>query len=126
MKGATYYYYEIPDNDMNAWLVKEHMARHGEPPDFFTAGGFAAASAVVAALTKTEGDTDSDTLVKAMEGLSFMTPKGEMTFRPEDHQAMQDMYAFEIETKDDVAWGIPRLVEVIKPEDMDVPIRNKR
>jgi branched-chain amino acid transport system substrate-binding protein len=126
MKGATYYYYEIPDNDMNAWLVKEHMARHGEPPDFFTAGGFAAASAVVAALTKTEGDTDSDTLVKAMEGLSFMTPKGEMTFRPEDHQAMQDMYAFEIETKDDVAWGIPRLVQVIKPEDMDVPIRNKR
>ncbi|MCF8482889.1 MAG: substrate-binding domain-containing protein [Rhodospirillum sp.] len=126
MKGATYYYYDIPQNDMNTWLVKEHFARFGEPPDFFTAGGFAAASAVVAALEKTGGETDSDTLVKAMEGLSFQTPKGEMTFRPEDHQALQEMYAFEIEVKDDVAWGIPKLTEVIKPADMDIPIRNKR
>ncbi len=126
MRGATYYYYEIPQNDMNAWLVKEHLARTGEPPDFFTAGGFAAASAVVTALEKTEGDTDTDALIDVMEGMSFMTPKGEMTFRPEDHQAMQEMYSFEIEVKDDVAWGIPRLVEVITPADMDVPVRNKR
>ncbi|WP_413207466.1 substrate-binding domain-containing protein [Rhodospirillum sp. A1_3_36] len=126
MKGATYYYYDIPQNAMNAWLVKEHFARYGEPPDFFTAGGFAAASAVVAALEKTGGDTDSDSLIEAMEGMSFMTPKGEMTFRPEDHQAMQDMYAFKIDVKDDVAWGIPKLTQVIKPSDMDIPIRNKR
>lgn len=126
MQGATYYYYEIPKNDMNAWLVKEHMARYNEPPDFFTAGGFAAAAAVVEALKKTNGETDADTLIDAMEGMSFMTPKGEMTFRPEDHQAMQEMYAFEIEAKDDVAWGIPRLTQVIAPKDMDVPIRNTR
>lgn len=126
MQGATYYYYEIPKNDMNAWLVKEHMARYNEPPDFFTAGGFAAAAAVVEALKKTNGETDADTLIDAMEGMSFMTPKGEMTFRPEDHQAMQEMYAFEIEAKDDVAWGIPRLTQVIEPKDMDVPIRNTR
>lgn len=126
MQGATYYYYEIPRNDMNAWLVKEHMARTGEPPDFFTAGGFAAAAAVVEALKKTKGETDTDDLIKAMEGMTFMTPKGEMTFRPEDHQAMQEMYAFEIEAKADVAWGVPKLVEVIKPSDMDVPVRNKR
>ncbi len=126
MRGATYYYYEIPQNDMNAWLVKEHFARYNEPPDFFTAGGFAAAAAVVEALKKTDGDTDSDTLIKAMEGMSFQTPKGDMTFRADDHQAMQEMYAFEIESKDDVAWGIPRLTQVIKPADMNVPIRNKR
>ena len=29
-----------------------------------------------------------------MEGMSFDTPKGKMTFRKEDHQAMQCMYHF--------------------------------
>ena len=31
-----------------------------------------------------------------MEGMSFDTPKGKMTFRKEDHQALQSMYHFKI------------------------------
>ncbi len=31
MEGATYYYYEIPQNPVNDWLVKEHMDRFGSP-----------------------------------------------------------------------------------------------
>jgi branched-chain amino acid transport system substrate-binding protein len=82
--------------------------------------------AVVAALKKTNGDTGADKLITAMEGMSFDTPKGKMTFRKEDHQAMQSMYHFRI--KDDPAfpWGVPELVREIKPEEMTVPIRNKR
>src|SRR6201991_2949191 len=42
MEGATYYYYDIPKNPVNDWLVAEHRKRfNGAPPDFFTAGGFA-------------------------------------------------------------------------------------
>ena len=40
MKGAIYYYYEIPKNPINDWLVKEHQKRFNGPPDFFTCGGF--------------------------------------------------------------------------------------
>ncbi|MDT3678506.1 MAG: substrate-binding domain-containing protein [Burkholderiaceae bacterium] len=126
MEGATYYYYEIPKNPVNDWLVKEHQKRFGSPPDFFTAGGMAAAMAVVEALKKTNGDTKTENLIKAMEGMSFDTPKGKMTFRKEDHQAMQSMYHFRIKVDPNVAWGIPELVKEIKPEDMNVPIRNKQ
>jgi len=126
MEGATYYYYDIPKNPVNDWLVKEHEKRFGSPPDFFTAGGMAAAMAVVEALKKTHGDTKTEGLIKTMEGMSFDTPKGKMTFRKEDHQAMQSMYHFRIKVDPSVAWGIPELVKEIKPEDMDVPIRNKR
>ncbi len=52
MEGATYYYYDIPKNPVNDWLVAEHQKRFNAPPDFFTAGGFAAAMAVVAAVNK--------------------------------------------------------------------------
>ncbi|WP_163505340.1 ABC transporter substrate-binding protein, partial [Escherichia coli] len=66
------------------------------PPDFFTAGGMSAAIALVEALKKTGGDTATNKLIKTMEGMSFETPKGKMTFRAEDHQAMQSMYHFRI------------------------------
>jgi branched-chain amino acid transport system substrate-binding protein len=125
MEGAVYYYYESAKNPVNDWLVKEHMKRFNEPPDFFTAGGFAAAMAAVTALKKA-GSTDTEKLIAAMEGMAFDTPKGMMMFRKEDHQALQSMYHFKIRVDPNVKWAIPELVREIKPEEMKIPIRNKR
>ena len=125
MEGATYYYYDIPKNAVNKWLVDEHQKRFKSPPDFFTAGGMSAGIAIVEALKKA-GSTETEKLISAMEGLAFETPKGKMTFRKEDHQAMQSMYHFKIKVDPNVQWGIPELVREIKPEDMKVPIRNTR
>jgi len=126
MEGATYYYYGIPKNPVNQWLVTEHEKRFKAPPDFFTAGGMAAGIALVEALKKTSGGTDTEKLISTLEGMSFESPKGRMTFRREDHQAMQSMYHFRIKVDPAVAWGIPELVREIKPEDMAVPLRNRR
>ena len=125
MEGATYYYYEIPKNPVNDWLVAEHQKRFNAPPDFFTAGGFAAAMAAVTAVRKA-GGSDSEKLIAAMEGMEFDTPKGKMIFRKEDHQALQSMYHFKVKVDPNVAWAIPELVREIRIEDMNVPIRNKR
>jgi branched-chain amino acid transport system substrate-binding protein len=125
MVGGAYYYYEIPKNPVNDWLVAEHQKRFNAPPDFFTAGGMAAGIAVVDALKKVpSGDTEK--LIAAMEGMEFMTPKGVMRFRKEDHQALQSMYHFKIKVDPQVAWGIPVLVRELKIDDMDIPVRNKR
>ena len=126
MEGATYYYYGIPRNPINDWLVTEHQKRYGQPPDFFTAGGMSAAIAIVTALNKSAGKSDTDTLIKTMEGMSFDTPKGKMTFRPEDHQAMQSMYHFRIKNDASVPWAVQDLVKEITPDQMAVPIQNKR
>ena len=126
MEGATYYYFGIPKNPVNEWLVANHYKQFKAPPDFFTAGGMAAGIAAVEALKKTKGDTNANALIKAMEGMSFETPKGKMTFRVEDHQAMQSMYHFKIKVDPAFAWGVPDLVREIKPEEMNVPIKNKR
>jgi branched-chain amino acid transport system substrate-binding protein len=126
MEGATYYYFGIPKNPVNEWLVANHYKQFKAPPDFFTAGGMSAAIAVVEALKKTQGATATDKLIAAMEGMAFETPKGRMVFRKEDHQAMQSMYHFRIKADPAFAWGVPELVREIKPEEMDVPIRNRR
>jgi branched-chain amino acid transport system substrate-binding protein len=126
MEGATYYYFGIPKNAANEWLVANHYRQFKAPPDFFTAGGMSAAIAIVEALKKTGGDTSTSKLIATMEGMSFETPKGRMTFRKEDHQAMQSMYHFKIKVDPAFPWGVPELVSEIKPEQMSVPIRNKR
>jgi branched-chain amino acid transport system substrate-binding protein len=126
MEGATYYYFAIPKNPVNEWLVANHYKQFKSPPDFFTAGGMSAAIAVVEALKKTQGATEAGKLIPAMEGMSFETPKGKMTFRKEDHQAMQSMYHFKIKVDPAFTWGVPELVSEIKPEQMSVPVRNKR
>ena len=126
MEGATYYYFGIPKNAANEWLVANHYRKFKAPPDFFTAGGMSAGIAIVEALKKTAGDTDTAKLIKTMEGLSFDTPKGKMTFRKEDHQALQSMYHFKIKVDPAFAWGVPELVREIKPEEMNVPIRNRQ
>jgi branched-chain amino acid transport system substrate-binding protein len=124
MKGSIYYYYEIPKNPVNDWLVEEHYKRFNGPPDFFTCGGFAAASAVVQAITKA-GGTDTEKLITSMEGMEFMTPKGMMKFRKEDHQALQAMYAFELDVKPDVEWAIPVLTRELSMDETAPPIMNK-
>jgi branched-chain amino acid transport system substrate-binding protein len=123
--GSIYYYYGFPRNAMNDWLVAEHQKRFGAPPDFFVAGGMIAAAAVVEALTKTNGDADAEKLISAMEGMSFDSVKGKITIRKEDHQALQEMYVFRIK-KDAKDYDLLDLVRTISPDEMKIPIRNKR
>jgi len=124
LEGATYYYYEIPDNPVNDWLVEQHFDRYGTPPDFFTAGGMAAGIAVVEAIEAAGGADDTEALIAAMEGMEWQTPKGTMRFRPEDHQALQSMYHFRTEIQEDKDYGVPVLVRELGIEDMDIPVRN--
>ena len=125
LTGGAYYYYELPKNPVNDWFVKEHQTRFNEPPDFFTCGGFAAAMATIAGIEKAKS-TDTEKLITAMEGMSFMTPKGRMLFRKEDHQALQSMYIFKLEVKPDRDWAVPVLVREISPEEGAPPILVKK
>jgi branched-chain amino acid transport system substrate-binding protein len=115
-KSGILYHYTAPDNPINDWLVQEVLARHGEPPDLFDADGMNAAIMAVEAIKAADGDTDSETLIAAMEGLSFDGPKGEVYVRPEDHVAIQDMYIVELTNLDDPEFKIFELVETTRPD----------
>jgi branched-chain amino acid transport system substrate-binding protein len=126
VEGAIYYYYGFPKNKVNDWLVAEYKKRYGgTPPDFFVAGGMAAGIALVEAITKA-GGTDTEKLIAAMEGMSFPSPKGTMTFRKEDHQALQSMYHFRIKKNQKDEWDLLELVREIPAKEMPLPIRNHR
>lgn len=124
MEGFSVYYHTLPQNPVNDWLVEEHKNKFDEVPDLFTAGGMSAALAIVEAIKKTDGDTDAAKLIETMEGMSFETPKGTMTFREEDHQALQEMYSVTLEESDEFDYPVPVLKRVLTPEETAPPIMN--
>lgn len=127
MEGFSVYYHTLPDNPVNDWLVEKHKEKfNGEVPDLFTPGGMSAAIAIVEALKKTEGDTDADLIIETMEGMSFDTPKGQMTFRAEDHQALQTLYAVRLEKMDGFDYPVPVLMRELTPEETAPPVRNNQ
>lgn len=126
MEGFSVYYHELPDNEVNDWLIENHMEKHnGDVPDLFTPGGMSAAIAIVEALKHSEGETNADTLIDIMEGMSFETPKGTMTFREEDHQALQALYAVTLVESDEHDYPVPELIRVLEPEETAPPIMNQ-
>ena len=58
--------------------------------------------------------------------MEFDTPKGKMTFRKEDHQAMQSMYHFRVKKDGKDNFDLLDLVTEIPASAIPVPIRNKR
>jgi branched-chain amino acid transport system substrate-binding protein len=94
--GLSVYHYTLPKNPVNDFLVKRYFALYKEPPDLFSPGGMSMAIALSAALTKTNGDTTGDTMIKALEGLQFDGPKGTYYIRPEDHVCLQPMYVVKL------------------------------
>ena len=84
----------------------------------------AAGIAVVEAIRKA-GGTDTEKLIAAMEGMSFETPKGVMTFRKEDHQALQAMYQFRIKKVQKDEWDLLELVREIPAKEIPLPIRKQ-
>lgn len=61
-----------------------------------------------------------------MEGMSFETPKGKMTFRKEDHQALQPMYSIKLEEQKGVDYPVPVLIRELTPDETAPPIQNKK
>ena len=126
LEGAIYYYWGFPKNPVNDWLVAEYKKKNnGAPPDFFVAGGMSAALAVVEAIKKAKS-TDTEKLIAAMEGMSFDTPKGKMTFRKEDHQALQVMYQWRMKKDPADNFDLLELVREIPADEMKLPIKNKK
>lgn len=124
MEGFSVYYHTLPQTDVNKWLVEEHQKRFNEVPDLFTPGGMSAAISIVEALKKSDGDADANKLIDVMEGMSFETPKGTMTFREEDHQALQSMYSIRLEKQEGVDYPVPVLIRELSSEETAPPVMN--
>ncbi len=93
------------------------VEKAGQKADLFTPDGFVAGQMIVQAIK--EGGTDTDAMVKALEGFSFDGPKGKVTVRAADHALIQDMYQAKL-VQDGSGWT-PEIVKVVPAESVAPP-----
>ncbi len=122
LEGVTSYFYSMPSNPVNAWLVARWGRRFHERPDETAAEAMTAAIAAVEAMARAPS-THAEALVAALEGMRFLAPKGRLTIRRQDHQALQPMYQFRSEGAQ--ASAAPRLVRRIEPAEMPLPVATR-
>src|SRR5207249_4706532 len=69
-------------------------------PDVFAVQQYDGMRALDEALKKLGGDTsDKDKVVKALEDVSFKSPRGDLTFDKSTHNPIQDIYIREVKTQ---------------------------
>lgn len=84
---GTRYWYDGYDNPRNHKFVADYKKRYGVPPSYNAEGAYAAVYAYKAAVEKA-GKTDGEAVAKALSGLTFEAPTGQLTIREGDNQAL--------------------------------------
>ena len=89
--AMTWYYGGYRDVPMGRRLYEEYLRRTGNAlPSGLIYSGHSAVHAYAAAIAKA-GGTETDRVIPALQGMTFETAKGPVTFRAEDHQAVCDV-----------------------------------
>jgi branched-chain amino acid transport system substrate-binding protein len=114
----SHYVYTAPKNKVNDFLVNS-MRRRGQVPDLFTPDGFVAGQMIVRALEGAKGD-NVDKMIAALEGWSFVGPKGQQTVRKADHAMIQPMFQVKLQKLANGKWQ-PRVVSRIKGQFVAPP-----
>lgn len=107
----SHYVSTAPQNKVNDFLVRS-MRKRNQVPDIFTPDGFVAGQMIVQALTGAKGD-NVDRMIRALEGWSFVGPKGQQTIRASDHAMIQPMFQVKLVKAPNGKWQ-PRVVSRIK------------
>jgi branched-chain amino acid transport system substrate-binding protein len=102
---------------MNEDFVKAYNAEYKRNPDFFSIGGYDGMHVIYAALAKTGGKADGDSLIAAAKGLKWESPRGPMSIDPETRDVVQNIYIRQVEK----VGGKLVNVEIAKVENVKPP-----
>jgi branched-chain amino acid transport system substrate-binding protein len=85
----------------NSPANKEYVAAfqkaNGHRPNFISLGGYDGMHAIYEALKKTQGKTDGDGLINAMKGMTWESPRGQISIDPETRDIVQNVYIGKVE-----------------------------
>ncbi len=82
---------------MNLEFVKAYNDEYHRNPDFFSIGGYDGAHLIYAALEKTGGKVDGDSLIAAAKGMTWESPRGPILIDPETRDIVQTVYIRRVE-----------------------------
>jgi len=87
------------DSAKNKAYVEAFKKANNFRPNFMSVGGYDGMHLIYEALKKTGGKSDGDSLIAAMKGLGWESPRGPISIDPETRDIVQNIYVRKVEKK---------------------------
>jgi branched-chain amino acid transport system substrate-binding protein len=82
---------------LNKAFVEAFKKANGFRPNFMAVGGYDGMHLIYQALKATNGVTNGEALIKAMQGMKWESPRGSISIDPETRDIVQDIYIRKVE-----------------------------
>jgi branched-chain amino acid transport system substrate-binding protein len=105
---VTAHFYSADHNSPvnKAFVAAFEKANDGMRPNFMAVGGYDGMHLMYAALDKAGGKTDGDSLVAAMKGMAWESPRGPISIDPDTRDIIQNVYIRKVEKKNGELYNV--------------------
>jgi branched-chain amino acid transport system substrate-binding protein len=103
----------------NNAFVAAYNAEFKRNPDFFSVGGYDGMHMIYEALKKTGGKADGDSLIGAVKGISWESPRGPVSIDPATRDIVNTVYIRRVEKVN----GAVQNVEIARFENVKDPVK---
>jgi branched-chain amino acid transport system substrate-binding protein len=100
-------------------IVAAFNAEFKRNPDFFSIGGYDGMHLIYEALKKTGGKTDGDSLIAAVKGMQWESPRGPVSIDPATRDIINTVYIRRVEKVN----GLVLNVEIAKFDNVIDPVK---
>jgi branched-chain amino acid transport system substrate-binding protein len=91
---------------MNKQFVEAYKKAFNSRPGFVAVGGYDGIHLVYEALRKTGGKADGDSLIAAMKGMAWESPRGPISIDPDTRDIVQNIYIRKVEKVDGELYNV--------------------
>jgi len=102
---AHMYSADHPSEKNKAYVAAFEKANNFRP-NFMSVGGYDGMNLIYEALKKTGGKADGDSLIAAMKGMRWESPRGPISIDPETRDIIQNIYIRKVEKKDGQLYNV--------------------
>ncbi len=104
---TAHFYSADHDSAANkAFVAAFEKANSGMRPNFMAVSAYDGMNLMYEALKKTGGKTDGDSLIEAMKGIAFESPRGPISIDPQTRDIIQNIYIRRVEKKNGELYNV--------------------
>jgi branched-chain amino acid transport system substrate-binding protein len=103
---TAHFYSADHDSPMNKAYVAAFEKANNFRPAFMSVGGYDGMHLIYEALKKTGGKADGDSLIAAMKGMKWESPRGSISIDPETRDIIQPIYIRKVEKKNGQLYNV--------------------
>src|SRR5580700_5951839 len=119
---VTAHIYSADHNSLaNKAFVDAFEKANNMRPNFMAVGGYDGMHLIYEALKKTGGKTDGDSLIEAIKGMAWESPRGPVSIDPQTRDIIQNVYIRKVEKKNGQLYNVefatfPAVKDPVKAE----------